>query len=273
MKAKNLASQRQYQCCFLLFPFVFNFIVTNTVQCSFILTDQSVIMALLKRVQHALTKEEEEEVLKLLELSFGDFYIYFKANWLSADRKDAWMTRVRPGFRASLWKNVVQLDFHQKKAKAPEAMLVILGKMTVALHDPVFQQRLAAKKKLEYLCTLDKASEGLETVATSTVALANVESNPSDNSDSDPTNTSSDDSDCVYEDNTSDDNKEKGTDDDHCHPDEVKAADADKEEEKEEKEEEEKEEEEEEEEAHDDEAEVNDSVKEHPEWSQVLFLI
>ncbi|KAL6064444.1 Cyclic nucleotide-gated channel subunit beta 1 [Balamuthia mandrillaris] len=74
-----------------------------------------------------------------------------------------------------------------------------------------------------------------------------------------------------------DDDKEEGTDDDHCYPDKAEAADANKDEEekkeKEEKEEEEKEEEEEEkeeEEAHDGEAEVDDSEKEDPEWSQVL---
>ncbi|KAL6046014.1 GTP--RNA guanylyltransferase [Balamuthia mandrillaris] len=129
----------------------------RTIQKAVVDADQSTIMALLKRVQHALTEEEEEKVLELLESSFSDFYTYFKANWLSADWKDAWMTRSRPGFREglyntnntteALWKKVVRLDFHQKKAKAPETMLVTLGERTLASHDLAFQQRLAAKKK------------------------------------------------------------------------------------------------------------------------------
>ncbi|KAL6064375.1 Transcription factor BYE1 [Balamuthia mandrillaris] len=119
--------------------------------------DQSTIMALLKRIQHAPTEEEEEEARELLQASFGDFYTYFEANWLSADWKDAWTTRNRPGFREglyntnnvteALWKKVVRLDFHQKKAKAPETMLVTLGESTLASHDLAFQQRLGAKKK------------------------------------------------------------------------------------------------------------------------------
>ncbi|KAL6040452.1 putative High mobility group protein B3 [Balamuthia mandrillaris] len=283
--------------------------------------DQSAIMALLKRVQHAPTEEEEEEALELLESSFGDFYTYFKANWLSADWKDAWTTRSRPGFREglyntnnateALWKKVVRLDFHQKKAKAPETMQVTLGETTLASHDLAFQQRLAAKKKprpsrsiralwirqakgwklaqegyfspitnrhfsfgkyyvcfdswhcscnfyrctgkrckhifaLSYhfqrefpreSCPFDHPHPASVRIPTDPAA---VESDPSDDSDSDPTNTSSDDSGRVYEDTTSDDDKEEGTDDDHCHPDkaEAAAADKDEEEEKEEKEEE-----------------------------------
>ncbi|KAL6067781.1 Merozoite surface protein 9 [Balamuthia mandrillaris] len=229
----------------------------------------------------------------------------------------------------------MQLDFHQKKAKAPETMLVTLEERTLASHDLAFQQRLAAKKKPRpsrsihtlwirqakgwklvqegyfslitnchfsfgeyyvcfdpwhcscnfYCCTgkweFPPESCPFDHPHPASVHIPTVESNPSNDSNSNPTNTSSDDSSHVYENTTSNDDKEEGTDDDHHHTDEAKAADADKDEEKEEEEEEEKEEEKkekeeaeeeakEEEKAHDGEAEVDDSEKEDPEWSQVI---
>ncbi|KAL6075852.1 DUF5097 domain-containing protein [Balamuthia mandrillaris] len=103
------------------------------------------------------------------------------------------------------------------------------------------------------VCPIDHPHPASVRIPTNPAA---VKSDPSDDSNSDLTNASSDNSGRVYEDTTSDDDKEEGTNDDHCYPDKVEAADVDKDEEeekekekeKEEKEEKEKEEEEEEEE-------------------------
>ncbi|KAL6073373.1 Ras GTPase-activating protein [Balamuthia mandrillaris] len=103
--------------------------------------DDGSVLGLLKRLQHAMTEEAEEEATKVLQnycqkKRITRFWKYFDKNWLSPPWASTWKSIGRPGHREGLWNTnnatetifrSVLRDFHCKGTKGDHNLVLTLA--------------------------------------------------------------------------------------------------------------------------------------------------